>query len=70
MEIKIGTYQHYKGNYYQVIALAKHSETQEELVVYRALYGEKELWVRPLVMFLEEVEINDTKISRFKFISP
>jgi len=73
-EIKVGKYKHYKGKYYQVIGVAYHSETKEELVVYRALYnspefGSSALWVRPKKMFLEEVEINDMKKPRFEFIS-
>ncbi len=64
----LGTYEHYKGNQYQVIGIAKHSETLEELVVYRALYGEHGLWVRPLEMFIEYVEINGIRVPRFKFI--
>ena len=67
-QIKLGKYQHYKGKEYEVIGIAKHSETLEELVVYRALYGDQDLWVRPLKMFLEEVEVNDKKIPRFKYI--
>ena len=50
-----GTYRHYKGNMYEVIGVAKHSETLEELVVYKALYGDGQLWVRPKEMFLEKV---------------
>jgi hypothetical protein len=65
---KLGKYRHYKGNEYEVIGVAKHSETFEELVVYRALYGSGDLWVRPLNMFLEEVEINEKKTPRFKYI--
>lgn len=68
--IKIGIYQHYKGNKYEVIGIAKHSETLEDLVVYRALYDNKvsQLWVRPLKMFTEMIEINGTEIERFKYI--
>lgn len=68
-KIKLGEYEHYKGKRYQVIGIAKHSETLEEMVVYRALYGQGELWVRPLKMFLEEVEVNEKKIPRFKYIT-
>ena len=64
--IKIGKYQHYKGPFYEVIGQARHSETLEDLVVYRDSHGE--LWVRPLKMFLEEVEFNGKKVPRFKYI--
>lgn len=53
---------------YEVIGVSKHSETLEKLVVYRALYGENELWVRPLKMFLEEVEVDGKKVPRFEFM--
>jgi hypothetical protein len=66
--LKLGTYRHYKGKMYEVIGVAKHSETLEELVVYRALYGDNGLWVRPLKMFLEEIEVNGLRIPRFEFI--
>jgi hypothetical protein len=66
-KIKPGIYRHFKGKEYQVIGLASHSETSEELVVYRALYGKKELWARPLAMFLEAVEVNGVKEPRFRF---
>lgn len=71
-ELKLGKYEHYKGKQYEVVGVARHSETLEELVVYRALYnseefGENALWVRPLRMFLEEVEIENKKVPRFKF---
>jgi hypothetical protein len=69
--MKSGKYLHSKtGNFYQVLGIAKHSETLEELVVYEALYENPEgkLWVRPKVMFLEEVEINGNRVPRFKFI--
>ena len=68
-ELKIGgVYRHYKGNFYQVIGLAKHSETLEELVVYQAQYGERGLWVRPKAMFLEEIEVNGEKVARFQYV--
>lgn len=63
--IKQGRYKHYKGNEYEVIGVAKHSETLEEMVVYRGLYGDCDLWVRPLKMFAGEVEVNGKKIFRF-----
>jgi hypothetical protein len=63
--LKLGKYKHYKGKEYEVIGIAKHSETLEDLVVYRALYDNRQLWVRPLKMFLEEVEVNGQKIPRF-----
>ncbi|MDF2531760.1 MAG: uncharacterized protein K0Q65_1341 [Clostridia bacterium] len=65
--IKIGQkYRHFKGNEYLVLHLAKHSETLEELVVYQALYGEMGIWVRPLEMFLEQVEAEGQLINRFE----
>jgi len=67
-KLQLGKYEHYKRKQYEVIGVAKHSETLEELVVYRALYGEHDLWVRPLKMFLETVEIEGKKIPRFRFI--
>jgi len=66
--LKLGKYRHYKGQEYEVIGVAKHSETLEEMVVYRALYGARELWARPLAMFTEQVEINGIKVPRFKYI--
>ncbi|MES2087623.1 MAG: DUF1653 domain-containing protein [Patescibacteria group bacterium] len=68
MEIKQGTYEHYKGKRYEVIGVATHSESLEELVVYRALYGEGELWVRPVGMFLEKVEHNGKEVPRFTYV--
>ncbi|MGA2417778.1 MAG: DUF1653 domain-containing protein [Candidatus Staskawiczbacteria bacterium] len=68
MILKIGKYEHYKGGQYEVLGVGKHSETQEEFVVYKALYGEGELWVRPLKTFLEEVNLNGKKVLRFKYI--
>ncbi len=65
MTIPTGIYQHYKGPLYQVLGVAKHSETEEEHVVYRALYGEEGLWIRPLSMFTEQIEKDGQVISRF-----
>jgi cyclomaltodextrinase len=66
--IKLGKYRHYKGKEYKVIGIAKHSETLEDLVVYKALYGERDLWVRPLKMFMEEIEVDGRKIPRFQYV--
>lgn len=66
--IKLGKYRHFKGNEYEVIGVASHSETLEQYVVYRALYGDYGLWIRPLAMF-EETVIKDGKgIKRFEYI--
>jgi hypothetical protein len=65
MDIRPGTYRHYKGNLYEVIDTVTHSETEERLVLYRAMYGEFGLWVRPLGMFLEEVIIDGKTVHRF-----
>lgn len=67
--LKLGKYKHYKGKKYKVIGVAKHSETLEDMVVYyQEPYTEKDLWVRPLKMFLENVEIDGKKVSRFEYI--
>lgn len=68
-EIKPGKYRHFKGNLYEVIGLAKHSETEDEFVVYRALYGNQDLWIRPKAMFFETILHNGNKVSRFEYIS-
>ncbi len=64
-EIKPGIYRHFKGNRYEVIGVAKHSETLEDMVVYRALYGEHGLWVRPASMWFETVERDGKTYQRF-----
>ncbi|AWN75972.1 TPA: DUF1653 domain-containing protein [Legionella pneumophila] len=64
--IKKGIYRHYKGNLYEVIDVARHSESLEDMVVYKALYGDFELWVRPLKMFLQDIEINGEVQKRFE----
>ena len=66
--VKPGLYRHFKGNYYQVIGTARHSETLEELIVYRALYGERGLWVRPAAMWNELVEFNGKTVKRFTYM--
>ncbi|MDO5073402.1 Uncharacterized protein conserved in bacteria [Neisseria animaloris] len=63
--IKPGIYRHYKGNLYEVIGTAQHSETEEKMVVYRALYGDFGLWVRPAGMFAETITDNGQELSRF-----
>ena len=68
MEIKIGKYRHFKGNEYEVIGVAKHSETLAEMVVYRALYGDGEIWVRPAEMWNETVERDGKVFKRFEYI--
>lgn len=67
-EIKIGRYRHFKGNEYEVLFLAKHSETLEAMVVYRALYGEHGIWVRPAKMWNETVERDGKTHTRFTYI--
>jgi hypothetical protein len=73
-DIKLGKYLHYKNKPYEVIGVARHSETLEELVVYRAQYDSEEfgcnsLWVRPKEMFMENVEVDGKMVPRFKYIS-
>jgi hypothetical protein len=68
MTIEAGRYRHYKGNDYQVIGVARHSEDESLLVVYRPLYGAGELWVRPLDMFAEQVSVDGRSVPRFSKI--
>ena len=65
MDVGPGRYRHFKGNGYEVLGVARHSETHEELVVYRPLYGEGGLWVRPKAMFLEKVIHEGKEAARF-----
>lgn len=67
-EIKLGRYKHYKGNFYQVVGFAKHSETLEDMVVYRALYGEGGTWVRPASMWNEIVSVGGKNVRRFEYV--
>jgi len=66
--MQTGIYEHYKGNRYDVIDIARHSESDELLVLYRTMYGDKNLWVRPFAMFFEKVEVDGMLVPRFKFI--
>ena len=65
-----GLYRHFKGNIYEVIDTARHAETEQDMVIYRALYGDFGLWVRPIDLFTEEVVLNGNKIPRFQLIEP
>lgn len=67
--LPLGTYRHYKGNTYKALGVATHSETLEKLVVYQALYGDHQIWVRPLDMFMGFVEINGARKKRFALIA-
>jgi hypothetical protein len=66
--LKTGRYRHYKGNFYEVLGVARHSETEEEMVVYGCLYGDRSLWVRPLSMFNETVVIDGRPVPRFEWV--
>ncbi len=68
MSLEKGIYKHYKGNLYEVIDVARHSETEEEHVVYRTLYGDYSTWIRPLAMFTETVQIDGQQVPRFAFV--
>lgn len=66
--MKLGVYRHFKGNLYEVIAVARHSETLEDMVVYKALYGEGDVWVRPLGMWDEIIERDGKSFTRFELV--
>lgn len=68
MELKKGIYRHYKGNLYEVLDTARHSETEEWMVVYKTLYGDFSTWVRPYEMFVENVEVEGRMVSRFEYV--
>jgi len=68
MQLQPGLYRHYKGPEYRVIGVARHSENEQEMVVYQALYGEYGLWIRPLEMFCESVEVDGERVPRFALI--
>lgn len=67
-KLKLGKYLHFKGKEYEVLNVGKHTETLEDVVIYRALYGDFGIWVRPLNMFIEKVEIDGKLVDRFKYI--
>ena len=69
-EIKIGRYEHYKGKPYQVLGVARHSETLDPLVVYQQLYGDGGFWARPFAMFAGDVIVDGNSVPRFKYIGP
>ncbi|MFT5835294.1 MAG: hypothetical protein ACI9RG_000179 [Sulfurimonas sp.] len=66
--MKTGIYEHYKGNHYEVIDTVRHSESEELMVLYRALYADESLWVRPYTMFFENIVIDNKEIPRFTYI--
>jgi hypothetical protein len=68
--VRPGRYRHYKGKEYEVVGVARHSETDEEFVVYRALYGERGLWIRPRALFEGQVVADGELIPRFQFLEP
>ena len=70
MSLQPGRYRHYKGKDYIVLGVARHSETEEQLVVYRTDYGDRSLWVRPLGMFQESIEIDGRLQARFQSVGP
>ncbi len=69
VDISLGKYRHFKGGEYEVLCIAKHSETTEDMVVYRALYGDGDVWVRPASMWNETVTVDGRQVRRFTYIS-
>jgi hypothetical protein len=69
-DVPPGRYRHFKGGLYEVVGVARHSETEEEFVVYRALYGDGGLWVRPRAMFLDTVTAGEVVVPRFQYLGP
>ena len=70
MNLENGIYKHYKGNLYEVLGVARHSETEEQHVVYKTLYGDYSMWIRPLAMFIEQIEVDGQRVARFEFVEP
>ena len=68
MELKKGKYKHYKGSLYEVLGTTRHSETEEWMVVYKTLYGDFSIWVRPYEMFVESVEMDGEMVPRFEYV--
>lgn len=67
-KLSLGIYEHYKGNRYQVLGVGRHSETHEEMVIYRALYGSQDFWIRPLSLFLDTVNWEGKTLPQFRLI--
>ena len=70
MNLENGIYKHYKGNLYEVLGVARHSETEQQHVVYKTLYGDYSMWIRPLEMFVEQIEVDGELVARFEFAEP
>ncbi len=69
-QLVLGVYEHYKGNRYKVLGVGRHSETEEEMVIYQGLYGDGDYWIRPLKLFLETVKVGEGSIvPRFRLVS-
>jgi hypothetical protein len=68
MRLKLGVYEHFKGKRYEVIGHARHSETLDDMIIYKQLYGDESLWVRPTKMFFDEVEADGQMMPRFRYI--